>query len=100
MEIIHINDAAGDLPVFYHTEIGWCAVDNGGAQSVGSVYDQGQRPGTMIRSCLRYQDRACDPVIEAVLASDGWYWQLCRPYKYGLPEDGVVDLAVMRRLYA
>ncbi len=69
------------LRVFEHPELGLCAWDNGGAQSVGSTYDQGQQPSSALCRLLAEQEQATsseDSILSAELASDGWYWRLVR----------------------
>lgn len=81
------------LPIFFHPEIGWVAEDQGGAQSKGCMWDQGQQPGVVLQRVLDW--RPLDhrvalptmPLLDAALASDGWWWRVVRHYEYNLPDE-------------
>lgn len=67
-----------------HPEIGWVLDEQEGAQSPGSAYDQGQGPDGLFKLLLKVQVEMNEPILDAVLASDGWWWRICHPWKYGL----------------
>ena len=83
------------LGVHFHPEIGWVADDNGGAQSKGCAYDQGQQVGgnnlaRWVASVFRdgvMGNIDGTPCLIAELASDGWWWRVTRPETYGLPPE-------------
>lgn len=59
-------------------------MDQGDAQSLGSCYDQGQEPNKETVAILDATQPGEPSGIDAVLASDGWYWRVTSAWKYGL----------------
>ena len=60
-----------------HPELGAVLWDNGGAQSPGSCYDQGQLPSAQTAALLA----SGEIELNAELASDGWWWVLAGDWR-------------------
>lgn len=72
------------VEIWHHPELGWCLVDQGGAQSVGSCYDQGQKESAATKAILDAAQPGQPGFLSAQLASDGWHWAIVQPWRYGL----------------
>lgn len=80
----NVEIAGQTVAIWNHPDIGWCLIDNGGAQSSGCCYDQGQQESATIKAILDAAESGQPGYISAQLASDGWHWAIVQPYRFDL----------------
>jgi hypothetical protein len=89
-----VQIAGQPVEVFEHPEVGYVLSSQCGAQSDGCAYDTPDRSRAAappwLDALLKDQEALWSSGqpghVDAILASDGWWWRVVQPYRYGLSD--------------